>query len=110
MSHLLDLYAKMKKVLSEIGGYEKLSDEQKDLFNIAADKLLEAKFAEGTESFESKAMETKLSVEDFLLSIEPQPIINVSSLIQTADILDKIGQEKLANELDIILLKIAKLY
>jgi hypothetical protein len=123
---LLGLYERIKTVLEEAGGYESLSEEQRDLFNHAVDKLMGAKFEHvGLE-------ETEVAVSAFLdaMSSESEPLPeeplkeepdihdelkgryisslhNASVLIRASDALDRAGQGELASELDIILRKLA---
>lgn len=67
---LLGLYERIKTVLEGAGGYESLSEEQRDLFNHAVDKLMGAKFEHvGLE-------ETEVAVSAFLdaMSSESEPL------------------------------------
>jgi hypothetical protein len=128
---LLGLYERIKTVLEEAGGYESLSEEQRDLFNHAVDKLMGAKFEHvGLEETEvavsafldAMSSESELLPEESLpeepLKEEPDihdelkgryisSLHNASVLIRASDALDRAGQGELASELDIILRKLA---
>jgi len=128
---LLGLYERMKKALEEAGGYEKLSDEQRDLFNTAMDQLMAAKFehvgVEETEetvtafldtmSLESEPLpeelgllseESDIDADEGQLHELPSLKTETAALIRAADALDRAGQRELAGELDAILRKLAE--
>ncbi len=102
---LIGLYENMKRALEDAGGYEAMSDEQRDLFNAAVDALMAAKFEH------AGAEEAEAAVTAWLDAMRPEteplpeegeePIMGLASLlIRAADALDKAGEHKLANEVD----------
>lgn len=94
---LLGLYERMKKALKEAGGFDNLSDEQRDLFNNAIDLLMSAKFDHGSTEQAEEA------VTAFLDSLSPTSEPIIASLIRVADYLDQNGHKELANKLDAFL-------
>lgn len=113
---LLGLYERIKTVLEAAGGYDSLSEEQRDLFNHAVDKLMGAKFEhvglEETEVAVSAFLDAMSPESESLPAEEPEipefkPLIDVAVLIRAADALDRAGQSELAGELDGVLRKLA---
>lgn len=114
---LLGLYERIKTVLEAAGGYESLSEEQRDLFDYAIDKLMGAKFEhvgmEETKVAVSAFLDAMSSESEPLPTEEPEapeefkPLIDVAVLIRAADALDRAGQRELAGELDGVLRKLA---
>jgi hypothetical protein len=108
---LTGLYENMKRALEDAGGYEALSEEQRDLFNVAVDALMAAKFEH------AGAKEAEAAVTAWLDTMRPEaeplpeeeegegePITGLASLlIRAADALDRAGERELANQVDTIL-------
>lgn len=122
---LEDMYFAMKEPLMAVGGYGKLDDEQRDLFNAAVDAIMMAKFAEGEPRQEQLIEKADKAVTQFLGAMPPVPeerpdelpeelpsrasvIDKLTSsyetvLIRAADALDRAGKRELADELDALL-------
>jgi len=122
---LEEMYLAMKGPLATVGGYGKLDDEQRDLFNVAVDALMAAKFAEGEPHQKKLLQEADRAVTQFLGAMPPEPedeaipdthdelkeqhipVVKPASyeaiLIRAADALDKAGMRKLADEVDSLL-------
>lgn len=124
---LLGLYARMKKALEAAGGYDGLSDEQRELFNNAVDMLMAAKFehsrGEGVSDAVTAFLDAMSPESEPLPEPEPEgepdihdelqgryttSLRNASVLIRAADALDRAGQRELASQLDAILTKLAR--
>lgn len=108
---LEEMYFAMKAPLSLVGGYGKLSEEQRHLFDEALDALMRAKFAEGQPHQEKLVREADAAVTQFLGAMPPvpeeeeeAPISKFESiLIRASDALDRAGQRELSDELDTII-------
>jgi hypothetical protein len=124
---LLGLYERMKKALENAGGYEGLSDEQRELFNNAVDLLMAAKFDQAesepvldavmtfldamspeSEPLPEPEPEGETDIHDELQGRYTTSLRNASVLIRAADALDRAGQRELVNELDVVLRKLAE--